>query len=62
MDSMQASGGWAISELVDQVIGQLNRIEWGKGLIGQLHTRVGGEEQQQLAVHHCLLGIYFQLK
>jgi len=39
MDSMQASGGWAISELVDQVIAQLNRIAWGKGLIGQLRTQ-----------------------
>ena len=39
MDNMQTCGGWAISELVDQVIGQLNQIAWGKGLGGQLHTQ-----------------------
>jgi hypothetical protein len=58
MDSMQASGGWAISELVDQVTGQLSQIAWGKGLIGQLHTQEWEvRSNNDWLKHHCLLDV-----
>jgi len=60
MDSMQASGDWAIRSgdwaAESDCMGEgLNRTA--------AHTKVGGEEQQQLAVTPLFIGcLYFQLK